>query len=51
MKEQRPRTSERDFETVKRRIIKQLLELPNGRFPSERINRFEDIIFKTGYRN
>ena len=38
------RNSKKDFETVKRRIIKQLLDLPNGRFPSERINSFNDII-------
>lgn len=44
MKEQKPRTSKRDFEIVKRRIVKKLLELPNGRFPSERINCFEDIM-------
>ena len=44
MKEQRPRTSERDFEIVKKRIIKQLLDLEQGRFPSERINNFNDIM-------
>ena len=39
------KNSKRDFETVKRRIIKQLLELPQGRFPSKRINSFDDIIY------
>ena len=38
------KNTKRDFETVKKRIIKQLLELPNGRFPSKRINSFNDII-------
>ena len=46
MKEQKPRTTERDFETVKRKVIARLLALPEGRFPSERINCFEDIIYK-----
>ena len=36
--------SRRDFETVKKRIIQQLLELEQGRFPSKRINNFDDII-------
>ena len=38
------KNSKKDFETVKRRIIKQLLELKQGRFPSERINNFNDIM-------
>ena len=38
------KNSKRDFETVKRRIIKKLLELEQGRFPSKRINSFNDII-------
>lgn len=46
MTEQKPRTTERDWQTVKKKIIAKLLELPEGRFPSERINRFEDIIYK-----
>ncbi len=38
------KNSKRDFETVKRRIIKKLLELEQGRFPSKRINNFNDIM-------
>ena len=38
------KNSKKDFEIVKRRIIKQLLELPNGHFQSKRINNFNDIM-------
>ena len=38
------KNSKKDFEIVKRRIIKQLLDLEQGRFPSERINNFNDIM-------
>ena len=38
------KNSRRDFESVKKRIIQQLLELEQGRFPSKRINNFNDIM-------
>ena len=38
------KTTLKDFKIVKARIIKKLLELPEGRFPSKRINSFEDIM-------
>ena len=34
----------KDFKIVKARIIKKLLALREGRFPSKRINSFEDIM-------
>ena len=37
----------KDWQIVKKNIVKKLLELPNGRFPSERINNLSDIIFRT----
>jgi len=40
----KPKTTLKDFKIVKARIIKKLLELPEGRFPSKRINSFEDIM-------
>ena len=44
MTEQKTRTTKRDWEKVKRRIVDQLLALPEGRFPSKRINSLNDII-------
>jgi len=41
----KPKTTLRDFKIVKARIIKKLLALPEGRFPSKRINSFEDIMY------
>ena len=38
------KNSRRDFKIVKKRIIKKLLELEQGRFPSKRINNFNDIM-------
>ncbi len=37
----------KDWQIVKKNIVKKLLELPDGRFPSERINNLSDIMFKT----
>jgi hypothetical protein len=41
-----PRYGLKNFNTVKKNIVKKLLELPNGRFPTERINNFSDIVLK-----
>jgi len=38
------KTSKKDKQLVKQRIIEKLLALPNGRFPSKRINSLDDII-------
>ena len=37
---------EKDWQLVKKNIVKKLLELPNGRFPTERVNNFSDVILK-----
>ena len=43
--------TQKDFAIVKKIIIAKLLELPQGRFPSKRINSFEDIIFQSKGKN
>ena len=37
---------EKDWQLVKKNIVKKLLELPSGRFPTERVNNFSDLILK-----
>ena len=39
-----PRYGEKSFNTVKKNTIKKLLQLEEGRFPTERINNYNDIM-------
>ena len=39
-----PRYGEKSFNTVKKNTIKKLLQLKEGRFPTERINNYNDIM-------
>ena len=39
-----PRYGEKSFNTVKKNTIKKLLQLEEGRFPTERINNYKDIM-------
>ena len=39
-----PRYGEKSFNTVKKNTIKKLLQLKQGRFPTERINNYNDIM-------
>jgi hypothetical protein len=41
---------QKDWQLVKKNIVKKLLELPDGRFPTERINNLSDIMFKTNQK-
>ena len=34
----------KDWQIVKKKIVSKLLELPQGRFPSKRINSLNDVI-------
>ena len=38
------KNTDKDWQIVKKKIIGKLLELPQGRFPSKRINSLNDII-------
>ena len=39
-----PIYGEKSFNTVKKNTIKKLLQLEEGRFPTERINKYNDIM-------
>ena len=39
-----PIYGEKSFNTVKKNTIKKLLQLEEGRFPTERINNYNDIM-------
>ena len=39
-----PKYGQKNFNIVKKNTIKQLLQLEQGRFPSKRINNFNDMI-------
>ena len=39
-----PIYGEKSFNTVKKNTIKKLLQLKQGRFPTERINNYNDIM-------
>jgi hypothetical protein len=38
------KNTKKDWDIVRKRIVNKLLELPEGRFPSKRINSLDDVI-------
>ena len=47
MNDFKPRYGEKSFNAVKKNTVKKLLQLKQGRFPTERINNYNDImVFK-----